>query len=83
MGSLPGHLGAAQVVRSGLSPRGHVFTGAVMSRLCRKLGIARRAPAVDHHPGCNGQVERLNRTLLQDIRELVAADEDWIDLLPS
>jgi transposase InsO family protein len=66
-----------------LSDRGSAFTGDVMARLCKKLGI-KNVFTIPHHPQCDGMVETLNRTLLKDLRGYVDPDnKKWAELLPS
>jgi transposase InsO family protein len=65
-----------------LSDQGSAFTGDVMARLCKKLGI-KKGFTSPHYPQCDGMVERLNRTLLKDLRGYVDQDDkNWAEPLP-
>lgn len=64
-----------------LSDRGKTFTGEVIAKLCAKLGV-KKIFTTPYHPQCDGMVERLNRTLLRDIRAFVDAnDRNWDELV--
>ena len=45
------------------SDQGASFTGKVISEMCQMLGI-KRSTTSSYHPMGNGQVERMNRSLL-------------------
>ena len=66
-----------------LSDRGRTFTGDVIARICARLGVQKIFTS-PYHPQCNGMVERLNSTLLRDIRAFVDTDDsDWHKLIPG
>ena len=52
-----------------LSDNGLEFRNKVISKLCNEHGIEHRVTA-NYNPRCNGQVERLNQTLINIIRKL-------------
>lgn len=66
-----------------LSDRGKTFTGEVITRLCKRLGV-KKISTSPYHPQCDGMIERLNRTLLKDIRAYVSPENDnWHSILPG
>lgn len=64
------------------SDLGAEFTANVFKELCNKLGIKQYFSST-MHPMSNGQVERLNRSILDYIRKFVAENQQWEELLPA
>lgn len=60
---------------------GGEFVNALNSALCARLGIAHRTTS-PYHPASNGQVERMNGTLIQVVRCLLEPDQsNWDKVL--
>jgi len=66
-----------------VSDRGSHFTAAVVSSLCRLLGVDRRTSTA-YHPQTQGLVERFNATLADMMAKLTSTDQhDWDAHLPQ
>jgi hypothetical protein len=65
-----------------LSDQGRNFEGDLVRRMCEKLGT-KKISTSPYHPQCDGMIERLNRTLIKDLRAYVSPDDkNWDELLP-
>ena len=53
-----------------VTDQGANFNSQLFTQLCEMLQIAKKR-TTPYHPSANGQVERLNRTLLQMIRCII------------
>ena len=62
--------------------QGTQFTSALFKEVCRLLSIS-KSQTTSYHPEGNGQVERVNRTIVQLLRVHVRGNErDWDKALP-
>ena len=60
-----------------LTDQGRAFESSLFKELCARAGIS-KLRTTPGHPECNGQVERLNRTLLSMIRRLTTEKrQEW------
>ena len=65
-----------------ITDQGSNFESNLFSELCRLLEIAKRR-TTPYHPSANGQVERLNRVILQALRCFINNRQDtWDEKLP-
>ena len=59
------------------SDQGRAFESTIFKQMCELLQI-RKTRTSPHHPQCNGQCERFNRTLLSMIRTSInGCQEEW------
>ena len=66
-----------------MSDRGPSFVDGALKRMCTHLGIKRILTSA-YHPQSNGQVERLNGTIITQLKPLVEADvNEWDIRLPE
>jgi transposase InsO family protein len=64
-----------------VTDQGTNFTSQLFTELCRLLGIVKKR-TTPYHPSANGQVERMNRTILQMIRcTIERSQNNWEDRL--
>ena len=62
--------------------QGRNFESQLFAEVCRLLEVA-KTRTTPYHPSSNGQVERLNRTLLQMMRCYISPGQrDWDEYLP-
>lgn len=59
-----------------LSDRGKTFAGAVIKRMCELTGV-KKIFTSSYHPQCDGFIERMNRTLCNDLAAYVSCEMDW------
>lgn len=65
------------------SDQGTHFTGQVMKNMCKMLNIKQRLH-VSYRPQSSGNVERVNRTIKENIAKQIAQHQNrWIDVLPT
>lgn len=64
------------------SDLGSEFTANVFKELCEKLGI-RQFYSSAMHPMSNGQVERLNRSIVDYLRKFISNNQEWEEMLPG
>jgi len=65
------------------SDQGKNFEGKLFKELCQLAGVD-KSHTTAFHPQCDGQVERLNRTLLQMLRTTIEDDPaSWPQRLPT
>jgi hypothetical protein len=63
-----------------LTDRGPSFTGKLLARVARRLGV-RKIWTSPYHPQCDGMVERLNRTIVRALRSMVVLEDRWDESL--
>jgi transposase InsO family protein len=59
-----------------LSDKGKTFVGNVVANLCKMVGV-KKIFTSPYHPQTDGCVERWNRTLCEDLRKFVLAEDEW------
>lgn len=59
-----------------ITDRGTAFTSLEFERFCRNYGVDHHLIAV-RHPRANGQVERINSTVLASITTTIASEHTW------
>ncbi|CAM5139667.1 unnamed protein product [Eretmochelys imbricata] len=63
------------------SYQGTHFTGRVMKKACKALGIKQRFH-IPYHPESSGMVERMNRTMKAALTKAVLDTRGWASMLP-
>ncbi|KAL2230962.1 UNVERIFIED_CONTAM: Retrovirus-related Pol polyprotein from transposon [Sesamum indicum] len=65
-----------------ISDNGTQFQGKKITNWCKELKIQQNVTAVGH-PQSNGQVEVVNRTILQHLKTRLSSKGSWLDELPG